>query len=71
MPMPWSQQAKLKIAGDTLTTNFAPAATSAGMHINQMNIRIDPPAGQEGDPATLVVFEWNEAANEYQLRIEG
>jgi hypothetical protein len=69
--MPWSQQAKLKSAGDALATSFEPAAQSAGMHIAQMNIRIDPPAGQEGDPSTMAIFEWDEPSGEYLMRISG
>lgn len=71
MGMPWSQQSKLKVAGDTLSSTWQPAAVSAGMFIQQMNIQINPPAGQEGDPATTVIFEWDVEANEYQMRIQG
>lgn len=67
--MPWSQQAKLTQAGDVLSSQWEPAALGAGMHIDQMNIKISPPAGQEGDPTTSVIFEWNVEANEYVVRI--
>lgn len=71
MAMPWSQQEKLVLAGDTLSGNFEPAALGAGMHIEQMNIRLDPPAGQEGDKPTTVVFNWDTEANEYTMWISG
>jgi hypothetical protein len=69
--MPWSQQEKLVLAGDTLSGTWEPAAVSAGMHIDQMNIRINPPPGQEGDPTTIAVFEWDPEAGEYLMRISG
>lgn len=64
----WSQHSKLVIAGNAIN-GWQDAAIAAGMHIDQLNIRIH--GINDGDPAANVVFEWDEGAGEYVMRTGG
>lgn len=66
--MPWSQRNKLITAGTTLA-GWQADAISAGMHIDQMNIRIDPT--EEGDPGSTIVFVWDTEAEEFLVDTAG
>lgn len=63
--MPWSQRPKLETAGQALS-NWETAAKAAGAHIAQINFELDPVV--EGQPPTVLIFEWDQVADQYVVR---